>query len=268
VLPPDATLDLAPSAWMPDGAHVLLSGWDGRDASRVGLYLADDHGGDRQPLTMSADGRRHDVAAVSPDGRFVAFLALDPAASTDDGRQGTLIVVRADASGQRPISSPTIVLFAPAGAGRPMDWSPDGRHLAYAATEGGDGAGPGRSAIFVVDVTGGDPLQLTDWGPRVVSVDWSPDGDWLLAGDATTGAETIWRIRPDGDDRHDLWTAASGGAACCGTWSPDGKQILFQRGASGARDLWTMDRDGAIDGQLTHDPASFASYEWAQRVGD
>src|SRR4029078_11516615 len=67
VLPPDATLDLAPGSWTPDGAHVILAGWDDRDASRIGLYLTDDHGGDRRPITTSADGRRQEIAAVSPD---------------------------------------------------------------------------------------------------------------------------------------------------------------------------------------------------------
>jgi WD40 repeat protein len=266
VLPPDATLDLAPGAWTPDGAHVILVGWDDRDASRIGLYLTDDHGGDRRLITTSVDGRRQEVAAVSPDGRYVAFLELDPTPLPEGGSAGVLLVVESDGSGQRRLSPDGVLLSASTGAGRAFDWSPDARHLAFAATEGPGTAG--RSAIFVVDVTGGDPAQVTDWGPRVVGVDWSPDGDWLLTGDAVAGAETIWRIRPDGRDRHDLWAAASGEAACCGTWSPDGRLVLFQRGASGARDLWTMDRDGVVQGQLTHDPGTFAGYDWGPASDD
>jgi dipeptidyl aminopeptidase/acylaminoacyl peptidase len=45
-------------------------------------------------------------------------------------------------------------------------------------------------------------------------------------------------------------------------WSPDGTRVVYVSERSGWHELHTVDRDGANDGQLTHDEADFGDVEW------
>ena len=97
-------------------------------------------------------------------------------------------------------------------------WSPDGRFIAYTSDRGG------KFDVWVQQVSGGDPVQITrgpgpNWQP-----DWSPDGKFIAyrseAGDGglfvvpALGGEGLQRrVTSFGYYPH---------------WSPDGQQILFQ----------------------------------------
>jgi Tol biopolymer transport system component/DNA-binding winged helix-turn-helix (wHTH) protein len=97
-------------------------------------------------------------------------------------------------------------------------WSPDSRFIAYSSNRGG------KFDIWVQQVSGGDPVQVTkgrgyNWQP-----DWSPDGKYIAYrsedGDgglfivpALGGEGLSRRIAPFGYSPH---------------WSPDGSEILFQ----------------------------------------
>jgi Tol biopolymer transport system component/DNA-binding winged helix-turn-helix (wHTH) protein len=98
-------------------------------------------------------------------------------------------------------------------------WSPDGRFIAYSSDRGG-----GKLKIWVQQISGGDPVQITkgpgnDWQP-----DWSPDGKYiayrsehgnggLFIIPALGGVGLERRISPFGYHPR---------------WSPDGSKILFQ----------------------------------------
>ena len=63
-------------------------------------------------------------------------------------------------------------------------WSPDGRFIAYSSDRGGD------FDIWVQQVSGGDPIQITkapgtDWQP-----DWSPDGKYIAYRSESDGGST------------------------------------------------------------------------------
>ena len=97
-------------------------------------------------------------------------------------------------------------------------WSPDGRFIAYTSDRGG------KFDVWVQQVSGGDPVQITrgpgpNWQP-----DWSPDGKFIAyrseAGDGglfvvpALGGEGLQRrVTSFGYYPH---------------WSPEGQQILFQ----------------------------------------
>src|SRR5262249_19643277 len=97
-------------------------------------------------------------------------------------------------------------------------WSPDARYIAYASDRGG------KLDIWVQQVSGGDPIQITrgpgnNWEPN-----WSPDGKYIA-------------FRSDENDGGLFIAPALGGAnwkrkvASFGyypRWSPDGSRILFQ----------------------------------------
>ncbi len=99
-------------------------------------------------------------------------------------------------------------------------WSPDGRFVAYSSDRGG------KFDVWVQQVSGGDPVQVTrgladNWQP-----DWSPDGKYIA-------------YRSEGSDGGLFVIPALGGAGLARRittfgyyprWSPDSSQLLFQTG--------------------------------------
>jgi TolB protein len=160
------------------------------------------------------------------------------------------------------VNPPGTKVVATVRAGRPMDWSPTSETIVFAAIEGNLDAG--RSAVYVANADGSDSRRISDWFSWAVSVDWEPDGPWVLSGDRSGATESIWLLEMRSGDRRTLWASTATDAGCCGTWSPDGGLILFQRGASGKRDLWTMRRDGTVVAQVTNKPADYIWYEWGR----
>lgn len=97
-------------------------------------------------------------------------------------------------------------------------WSPDSRFIAYGSDRGG------KFDIWVRQVSGGDPVQITKGKGQNWQPNWSPDGKYIA-------------YRSEGHDGGLFIVPALGGAglerrvAAFGyhpRWSPDGSQILFR----------------------------------------
>jgi Tol biopolymer transport system component len=257
---PSSTVNLGPGGWSPDGRLIALAGWDDADPARRGIYVASPDGTGLRQVSRTADGRPHDWTTFSPDGSRILFVAQDPAGPAGGGIAGDLMVVSLDGTGQRQVNPQGTKVIVTAGVGRPMDWSPDGSTIAFAATEGDLDRGP--SAVYRVPADGRGPGSVTATGGSVHSVEWAPTGDLILAGDTTDGMASIWTLDASSGERHVVWTSTPGDAACCGTWSPDGELILFERGEPHRRDLWTMRPDGTVVSRVTQLPADYVWYSW------
>ena len=77
--------------------------------------------------------------------------------------------------------------------------SPDGRRVAYVISALDLEADRRRTDIWMVDVEGGSPQQLTnhpagDFNPR-----WSPDGDQPYFLSTRSGASQVWRLAMTGE---------------------------------------------------------------------
>jgi Tol biopolymer transport system component len=165
----DATLNLVPQAWSPDGSRIAFEGWDDTDPSRTGVYTARfPDGGDLQRLT-TRPGPRHDIPLdYSPDGRRIVFYRSahgDP----DPKTGGSLWTIGVDGSDPRQVN----------GAAHPSDWarwSPDGLTILFAtertASEG---------ALWTVTPHGSHLTRIFD-GSRgfPITPTWSPDGSQIL----------------------------------------------------------------------------------------
>jgi len=97
-------------------------------------------------------------------------------------------------------------------------WSPDGRYIAYASDHGG------KFDIWVQQISGGDPIQITKGPGQNWQPDWSPDGKYIA-------------YRSEEGDGGIFITPALGGVGqqrkitsfgYFPRWSPDSSQILFQ----------------------------------------
>ncbi|HET8842561.1 MAG TPA: prolyl oligopeptidase family serine peptidase, partial [Ktedonobacteraceae bacterium] len=248
----------------PDGqrvAYVVTEIDSHKHAYRSAIWETPSTGGEARRLTAGPSNATN--PAWSPDGRWLAFL------SEREGEAG-----RVEGEEQKKLGKgkPQIWLlptdggearqltFLPHGASTPA-WSPDGQWLAFTAPVGPleeegidgkpfpkvrvidrlwyklDGAGyiyEHRSHLFLINVAGGEPVQLTDGDWDDSEPAWSPSGKHLAF--VSSREEDRWRMPAP-----DIYTLAieegkagdmsrlTDGNLGCGapSWSPDGQTIAF-----------------------------------------
>src|SRR5882757_7975203 len=97
-------------------------------------------------------------------------------------------------------------------------WSPDSRFIAYSSDRGG------KCDIWVQQVSGGDPVQITKGSGQNWQPDWSPDGKYI-AYRSEDGDGALFIVPVLGGDGMQRRIASFGYYP---RWSPDSSQILFQ----------------------------------------
>ncbi|HEX7737376.1 MAG TPA: S9 family peptidase [Ktedonobacteraceae bacterium] len=248
----------------PDGQRVayVVTEIDGRKhAYRSAIWETPAHGGEARRL--SAEPANATDPSWSPDGRWLAFVSeregeVSRKASEEQKKLGKgkpqIWLLPTNGGEARQVT------FLPHGASSPA-WSPDGQWLAFNAPvgpldeEGEDGQpnpkarvinnmwhkldGVGfiyerRTHLFLLNVAGGEPVQLTDGDWDDGEPSWSPDGKTL----AFTSSREDDRWRAPAADVYTLafengkagelrrLTDGTLGAAAP-AWSPDGLTIAF-----------------------------------------
>lgn len=213
VLLPSVTPVPASATPQPTAGDALYQGWilfARRNGSASGIYKVrpDGSGLARAVVDLSQPYS----ASVSPDGRRLAYVAQK------DGSYGVFI---ADVGG------PARRLDV-GGSGSALAWSPDGEKVVLSAREGLG------TELYVLDVKGGEPQQLTDSALHKTGPAWSSDGGWI--------AFTMLDNRNQGE----VWVMpAPGGAGepvnltqhpandCCLAWSPDSRRLAFLSSRAG-----------------------------------
>lgn len=169
------------------------------------------------------------LGRLSPDGRRLAFAWWQ-------GRGAGRLYVR---TADRP-DEPPRDLSGDAGDVEGLAWSPDGRTLAFTATDPA-----GRCTLWTVAAEGGPRRALGACAALFTpSVDWSPDGGTIAFSADDEGAAGLFAIAPDGSGRRRLTTAPPRAMADHQpAWSPDGRRLAFARQdpADGTRSLWELD---------------------------
>jgi hypothetical protein len=165
----------------PDGRTVALLRSD--EGEYGDIWLADPERGQPTPLTRGE--RIGGFAAWSPDGRELAYMS-----HREDGL-GLYI---------RPtfgVSEARLVFQSSSTFKDVNDWSPDGRHIIFQ-----DLAPETRRDIWMIPVTGGDPVALVRGPADESNGQVSGDGRWLAFGSDETGRyETYVQAFPNAGPR-------------------------------------------------------------------
>lgn len=220
-------------------AAVLLAAvmipWLRRATDRSGSSIA------AAPVRYLTDfGSTEEAAAVSRDGRFVAFL------SDRDGRPD--VFVTQVGTGQfynlTRGAFPELVNASI----RTIGFSPDGALVTFWARRPG-GSGGAAIGVWAVPTLGGPPRPYLE---GVAEFAWSSDGSRLVY--HTPGPGDPMSVKDAGQANARLiFTAAPGLHAHFPLWSPDQAFIYFVQGAlPNAMDIWRIAPAGGEPERITH----------------
>lgn len=174
----DHTADWGP-AWSPAGGWIA---WNTARETATGFDLGIVRP-DGSGLRLVKPGIHVEYPTWSPDGRRIAFMSQ----VADEGLQYDVFVMDADGSDVRRLTS------SPATDGFPS-WSPDGTTIAFSSTRDDCALSSAHDCLTTGDIGPFHTLYLmnADGSEQhrvsrrfVQTVDWSPDGRYLVLGDRT-----------------------------------------------------------------------------------
>src|SRR5215471_19367181 len=191
--------------------------------SRLGTVFQD------RRITKLTSSGRSSIARISPDGKYVAYIA------SDQGLQSIWLRQVATQSNVQ-IVAPAEVDFIG------LSFSPDGNYIYYSAQE----KGKTSHSLFQVASLGGTPKKVLDQVSG--SISFSHDGQdfAFLRNDPSRGKSMLWRARADGTSAQELTERDIPNQFLQASWSPDGKLIACS----------VMSFTGAVHMEVTVVPAA------------
>ena len=217
----------------PDGSQIAFS-WDGGKQYNWNIYVKRIGKGD--PLRLTTGPAIDDTPTWSPDGRYIAFRRH----GGSEHEEG-IYVVPAQGGPERKLHTPRLSGWWAFGAG--LDWSPDGKYLAYVDAP----ANQQSPTIFLLAVENPEDIrplttsagQSGDFVPH-----FSPDGQTVaFVHSAPEDVNDIFLVRLAGGEPKRLTFDNEGTWGL--DWTPDGAYIVFSSDRLGGRGrLWKVRASG------------------------
>ena len=276
--------------WSPDGRRIAFS------STRDGDYNIYVMNADGSNLTQLTDDPAADQdPSWSPDGQRIAYVSLyrrhrgnyrhDLRVLNADGTEDVPLIAHSDDVLGRPSWSPDgqFIAFQKDNAGRipqiavmelknrsierltsrfeaeyPI-WSPDGQLILFSAEDRSKlySTEVPQSDVFIVNVDGSAPTNLTDDNGWDGSPSWSPDGRRIAFG----SSRDIYMMNADGSGVTQLTDDPSSDSQP--SWSPDGRRIAFLSNRDGDYNIYVMNADGSSQTQLTDFPGYIVRLNWS-----
>lgn len=179
------------AAWSPKGSLIAFDADRGNRKGFSSIYVMPPTGRKLRKLTNPRRPFSDYKPRFSPDGTHLVFLRER---GTSDFGPAALFTVRLDGSHLRRLTPFSL-------RADDSDWSPDGKRIVFDGYPNGP-----YGDIYVVDATGGAPVNVTHDTTGQADPVWSPDGrsilfldNGFLNGVGRTGLATM---SPHGSDRH------------------------------------------------------------------
>jgi len=224
--PPASTPTLAAplQETTPTPASLAASGPWALFSNDEGMWVANQDGSALTNLIPEPVEGVYDLNnAVSPDGRYLAFLTARD--TFHDLTLHVIILPEGENVLQLPLTSSQTEPDDDAIQGDPMleiasaislpenpVWSPDGRFLAFLGAHEGP-----TSDLYKYSLESGEVTQLTDGISQGIKPTWSPDGEYIVhSGVSTLGTgagydlDAVWAALADGSDVLTLYRPESG----------------------------------------------------------
>ncbi len=282
--------------WSPDGQWIAYSGKLG---DKSGLIVSHPDGsaakflsaleGTNNPLPTTGK-----TLAWSPDSKRIAFVNAVPGPETADATGDPIVITRylykpdageglthfndnrrlhifvADiASGQiKQLTDGTHYEHS-------IDWSPDGREIAFVSNRESNEDQFFNYDLFTLNVANGAMRRLTATENAEYQPRWSPDGKTIvylgtkrgLTDLETTMEDThVWLIDADGGNRREL-TGSVDNRQFDAAWSPDGKWVYFIVENRGSNLLARVPASGGRAENIVADRGSVGSW-WVGKDGN
>ena len=256
---------VAQPRWSPDGTRIsFLAMHDGKRQ----IWIAPLNGGDARKITSTAAGVQQ--YAWDPSGTRIAYVTADePAAKSDEEKHNKsfevgdddflitsaampshLWLIGADGTNAKRLTSGTWslpVARPPGPLPSPINWSPDGKSIAFARMDTPHSGNSDTTRVAMIDVESGAIRRLTENAVQESQPILSPDGKTVAfsypAGGVRQSENRIWTVATNGGAATEL-TKALDRNQHRAFWMPDGKSLLVGAHTETTTGLWIQPLTG------------------------
>lgn len=209
-----------------DGREIIFSSARG-GGERLSLWRIPVAGGTPKQLPFGSDNA--ESPAIPLKGNHLAYV---------QGTYSDKIWAYDIPAASEPATAARVAIASRKSQAAPQ-FSPDGRHVAFASSR------TGSWEIWVSAPDGSNSIQLTNFGARQTgSPHWSPDGKQLAFDARPEKHSDIYIMDAAGGKPHRV-TNSGNYDAVVPNWSRDGRWIYYASNAGGNWDLWKIPVDGS-----------------------